>query len=121
MDDPVRWVMEFAVKPGQLDTLTHLVAEMAQSTRAEPGALEFTWSVRDDGTGGQVYERYADTAAALAHLRTFTERFAEQVLAAVAPTRFTVLGLPSDGVRQALAGFAPTYLRPMGGFVRDIA
>jgi quinol monooxygenase YgiN len=119
MDDAVSWVMEFTVKAGQLDMLTPLVEEMAQSARAEPGALQFAWFVSDDGTRGQVHERYADTTAALAHLHIFTERFATQVLGAVEPTRFTVLGLPSDGVQQALAGFGPTYLCPMAGFVRD--
>lgn len=119
MDDAVSWVMDFAVKPGQLDMLTPLVEEMARSARAEPGAQQFAWFVSEDGTSGQVHERYADTTAALAHLHTFTERFAERVLAAVEPTRFTVLGLPSVGVRQALDGFAPTYLRPLGVFTRD--
>jgi quinol monooxygenase YgiN len=119
MDDPVTWLMEFTVKPGAFTTLTQLVDEMSRSTRAEPGALQFAWYVSDDGASGQVHERYADAAAALAHLRTFTERFAGQVLAAVEPTRFTVLGMPGDAVQQALDGFAPTYLRPMGGFARD--
>jgi quinol monooxygenase YgiN len=119
MDDPVSWVMEFTVKTGALAALTPLVAEMAQSTRSESGALQFAWFVSDDGASGQVHERYADTTAALAHLRTFTERFATPVLAAVEPTRFTVLGLPSVALQQALDGFAPTYLRSLGGFVLD--
>ena len=121
MDDAVSWVMEFTVKPGQLDMLTPLVEEMARSTRAEAGTQQFAWFVSEDGTSGQVHERYADTTAALAHLHTFTERFAERVLTAVEPTRFTVLGLPSAGVQQALADFGPTYLRPLGDFTRETA
>jgi quinol monooxygenase YgiN len=115
MDDTVSWIMDFTIKPGQLDTLSPLVAAMTQSTQAEPGALQFAWSVNDDGTSGLVSEQYADTDAALAHLRTFTEHFAAPLLAAVTPTRFTVLGLPGEALQAALQGFGPVYLRPVDG------
>ena len=120
MDTQVSWMLEVAVKPGQLETLRVLMREMVGSTRAEPGALGYEWFVGDDGGVVLLAERYADSAAALAHLAAFGERFAGRFLAAVDPTRFTVMGCPSDAVKAALGGFDPAYLRPFGGFVREI-
>jgi hypothetical protein len=65
-----------------------------------------------------LYERFADSAATLAHLGTFGEKFAGRFLAAVDPTRLTVMGSPSDEAKAALSGFGPTYLGPFGGFAR---
>ena len=118
MDAQVSWLLEVAVKPGQLDTVRALMREMVASTRAEPGALGYEWFISDDGGVVQLAERYADSDAALAHLETFGEKFAGRFLAAVDPTRFTVMGAPSEAVQVALSGFGPVYLRPFGGFVR---
>jgi quinol monooxygenase YgiN len=118
MDDRVSWVLEVAVKPGQLETFRALMREMVESTWAEPGALSYEWFVSDDGGVVQLAERYADSDAALAHLETFREKFAGRFLEAVDPTRFTVIGAPSEAVQSALSGFGPAYLRPFGGFVR---
>jgi hypothetical protein len=65
-----------------------------------------------------IYERYADSAAVMTHLRGFGEKFAGRFLAAVAPTRLTVFGAPSDQVKEALSAFGPTFLKPFGGFTR---
>ena len=119
MGDRVSWVLEVAVKPGQLDAFRALMQEMVEATRAEPGALGYEWFVGDDGGVVHLNERYADSAAAMTHLATFGERFAGRFLAAVDPTRFTVMGSPSDAAQAALGGFGPTYLRPFGGFVRE--
>jgi len=118
MGGQVSWVLEVAVKPGQLDAFRALMTEMVESTRAEPGALNYEWFVSDDGGVVHLCERYADADATLAHLRAFGERFAGRFLAAVDPTRFTVMGTPSDEAKAALSGFGPTYLQPFGGFAR---
>ncbi len=120
METPVSWVLEVAVRPGQLDAFQSLMEEMVAATRTEPGALSYEWFIDGDGSVVHLYERYADSAATLAHLWTFGESFAGRFLAAVAPTRFTVMGNPSDEVKSALGGFGPTFLQPFGGFVRSI-
>ena len=119
MDAPIAWVLEVAVKPGQIDSLQALMAEMVASTDAEPDALSYEWFASDDGGVVHLYERYADSAAALAHLGTFGEWFAGRFLAAVDPTRLTVMGNPSDQVKAALSGLGPVFLRPLGGFARE--
>ena len=112
----VAWLLEVAVNPGQLETVRALMDEMVASTRAEPGARGYVWFVGQDGGVVALYERYADSAAALAHLATFGETFAQRFLSLMTPTRVTVFGAPTDEARQALSGFNPTYLGYFGGF-----
>jgi hypothetical protein len=117
MDGPVAVVFEVAVKPGQIEAVRALVEELVASARGEPGVLAYEFFADDDGAA-VAHERYADSAAGLAHLAVFGERFAGRLLALADPTRVMVLGSPSDEFRAAAAAFGPTYLRPVGGFVR---
>jgi quinol monooxygenase YgiN len=112
----VAWLLELAVNPGQFDAVWALMEEMVASTRAEPGALGYAWFVGEENRTVALYERYADSAAVLAHMATFGERFAPRFLAAMAPSRLTDLGDPSEKARQTLAGLTPTYLGFLGGF-----
>jgi quinol monooxygenase YgiN len=116
MGNQVSWWLEVAVKPGQLDELKPLLAEMVESTKAEPGAIIYEWSISEDGSTAHAYERYQDSAAVLTHLAGFGEKFAQRLLQAADPTRFVVHGTPSDEAKEALSGFGPTYMRPLAGF-----
>jgi hypothetical protein len=84
----------------------------------EPGVLGYERYVSGDGTVVHALERFADSAAAAAHLRAFGERFAGRFLGMVERRRFTVYGSPSAEVRAVLDGFGATYLGPLGGFQR---
>jgi quinol monooxygenase YgiN len=117
MGDQIAWVVELAVKPGELDNFRALMNEMVEATRAESGTLIFEFFGSEDGTVVHVYERFADSAAALTHLRAFGP-FVERYLAAVDPGRFTFFGDPSAEVRQALGGSVVTYMGLLGGFAR---
>ena len=118
MNGHVAWLLELAVKPGELDNFKAVVNEMIESTRAEPGTLMYEWSVDEHGGVVHGYERFADSGAAVAHLSAFGEKFAQRFLAAVDPTRLSVYGAPSEEAKQALAAFGPAYLAPLGGFAR---
>lgn len=118
MDNEVSWVVELSVKAGQLEAFRALTQEMVASTLQEPGALSYAWFVSDDGSVVHIYERYADSAAVLEHLKGFGEKFAERFFAAVDLTRWMIYGTPTAEVKSALNSFGPTYLGPFGGFVR---
>jgi quinol monooxygenase YgiN len=118
MNDHVSWLLELAVKPGELDNFKGLLEEMIESTRAEPGTLMYEWSINEDGSVIHGQERFADSGAAVAHLSAFGEKFAQRFLAAVDPTRLSVYGTPSDDAKQALGALGPVYLAPLGGFAR---
>jgi quinol monooxygenase YgiN len=118
MSTAVSWNLQLAVQDGRLDDFRSLMHEMVESTRAEDGAQAYEWFVSEDGTACHLYERYADSGAAMVHLATFGSRFAERFLSCVAPTGFYVYGDPSDEVRAVLGGFGAAYLGPFGGFAR---
>ena len=120
MNGEVSWVFEVAVKPGKIDGLRALMEEMVESTRAEPGALVYEWFVSDDEGVVVLYERYADSAAALTHSDAFAAKFAGRFMDLVDPIRFTVLGTPSDEVKAALSRPGRVFLQPFGGFARGI-
>lgn len=120
MNDHVSWIFEVAVKPGKIDAFRTLMEEMVESTRAEPGALVYEWFVSDDGGIVLLYERYADSAAVLTHSGAFQAKFARRFMDLVDPTRFTVLGTPSDEAKAALSVAGRVFLQPFGGFVRGI-
>ena len=118
MSEQVSWFLELAVKPGQIDEVRALIAEMVESAQTEPGALNYQWSISDDESMIHSYERYADSDAVLAHLSIFGATFAKRLLAAVEPTRFVVYGDPTDQARDALDGFGARYMKPFAGFAR---
>jgi quinol monooxygenase YgiN len=120
MNGQVSWVFKVAVRPGKLDELRTLMEEMVESTRAKPGALVYEWFVSDDGGVVLLYERYADSAAALTHSEAFRAKFAARFLDLVDPTRFTVLGTPSDEAKAALSRPGRVFLDSFGGFARGI-
>ncbi len=119
MSDNVYWVLELAIKPGELDNFKALMKEMVEATQAnEPHTLNYEWTISEDSQSCHIYERYADSTATMAHLKTFGEKFAERFMAALEPTRFTVYGNPNDEVKGALSGFGAVFMAPIGGFAR---
>ena len=114
MRDQVAWVVDLAVKPGQLDNFRTLTGEMVESTLRESGVLNYDRFVSEDGAFVYAYERYADSAAALAHLETFTRKFSGRFLSMVERRRFMVFGAPTQELRRVLDPLGAMYLRPLG-------
>ena len=118
MSAEVSWQVELELKPGQRDHFLALTEEMVEASRCEAGALIYERFVSEDGEAVWVYERYADSAAAVAHLKMFAEQFGERFTGMVSRKRFTVFGSPSDELRNILDGFNATYLARLAGFAR---
>ena len=116
MGDEVAWRVELTVRPDQLDSFRALTGEMLEATRREPGVLSYQRFVSEQGDCVHLYERYADSAAALAHLRNFAAKFAARFLTMVERKRFLVFGTPSEELRQQLDQFGAIYLKPLGHF-----
>jgi quinol monooxygenase YgiN len=112
----ISWLVELTVKPGQLNNFRALTGEMVESTRGEPGVLSYERFVSHDGNFVHAHERYADSAAALAHLRTFEEKFGGRFLEMVDWRSFVVFGTPTEELRKVLDRFGAMYLRPFGDF-----
>lgn len=115
----VSWMFELGVKEGRDAELRALMAEMAAATeRNEPGTLEYEWYLSDDGRRLHLWERYADAAAALAHTRTFGERYAARFFDILRPERITLYGDDTDAVREAMGELRPPVMRRAAGFAR---
>jgi quinol monooxygenase YgiN len=102
MSDQISWHVELAVNPGQIDNFRALTTEMVESARQEFGVLNYESFISADGNFVHVYERYKDSAAAVAHLRRFTKNFSSRFMTMVERTHFTVFGNPSDELRGLL-------------------
>ena len=116
MGERVSWQVELAVRPGELDNFRALTREMIAYARRESGVLTYKRFISDDGKVVYVYERYADSPSALAHLHAFRARYGARFAGMVERTRFTVFGIPSDDLKALLDGFDATYLSPFDGF-----
>ena len=118
MSSRVSWTVQFAIRDGQLDNLRALIPEMAEQTKAnERGTLRYQWSINEDGTVGHIHERYEDSDAALTHLATFNERYAERFMSIADSIRMFVYENPSEALMQQLAG--AVRMETAGGFTRN--
>ncbi len=116
----ISWVFAVSIKEGKEEALRQLVGEMSDQAEAnEPDTLQYLWMISDDGTSGQVHERYRDSSAALTHLASFNQNFAERLMALVDPTGMVVFGNPSETLKAELAGVGPVFMRRAGGFARE--
>ena len=115
MGEEIFWHVELRVKSGQRNFRT-LTGEMVAATRREPGVLSYQRFVSEDDTVVHVYERYADSAAAVAHLESFAKQFADRFSAMVERKNFTVFGYPSAELKAVLDRFNAVYLKPFGDF-----
>src|SRR5438105_1723942 len=118
MSEQVGWLFELSVKPGQLQAVEALRDDMVESGRGEAGTLAYDWALGEDRSLLHVYERFADSDAALAHMKTFGETFAGRFMEILDPVRIVVYGDASDEVREGLAALQPVYTTPFGGFSR---
>jgi len=118
LESHVSWVIELAVKDGELGSFTELMHEMVAGTSEEPNTLAYEWYVSEDEGTVHIFEKYADSDAMIMHVTGFLGKWAARFLECVDPTRFVVYGNPSPAARELLAGFGPTYLGPWGGFSR---
>ena len=116
LQDQISWYVELAVKPGQLDNFRALTAEMVRVTRRESGVLAYQRFVSGDGKVIHIYERYANSDRANAHLQIFMNAFADRFQRMVERTRFLVFGCPTAELKATLDRFGATYLDPLGDF-----
>jgi quinol monooxygenase YgiN len=118
MEDQVSWVIELAVKPGELEAFKALMEEMVAGTSLEPTSLGYEWFISDDSGTVHIYEKYADSEAMVSHVTGFLANWAKRFMGAVDVKRFTVYGSPNAAAREILDSMGAVYLGPWGGFSR---
>ena len=116
MNGEICWHVELLIKPGQLESFRTLTGEMVESARRELGVLSYQRFVSEDGKTVHVYERYANSTAALTHLEIFAKKFATPFQDMVERKFFVVFGYPTAELKAALDGYGAIYLKPFGDF-----
>jgi len=126
MSDSIFFVVELEVQSGQVDELRSVMEEMVRVTQAdEPGTLNYEWFLVADGSACHIFERYADSAAAVVHSQTFPPELGERAQA-FRPTRLTAYGTLTDEIRReriapllaAVPELELVVVDPLGGFTR---
>lgn len=105
------------VHQGKAAALRGLAEEMSKSAQHEPGTLAYEWHISEDGARCDIYERYADSTAFMAHVGGIEGQM-DRLMALVTPTNVTVYGSPDEHARAVLAGWHPTFMTQMAGFAR---
>jgi quinol monooxygenase YgiN len=112
----VYWIVALKILPGAEAAFQAAREKLVASTREEAGALNYEWSLGEDGLC-HIYERYADSAAAKLHLarsRDLVARMVESVERVV----FTLYGAPDEELKQLLASRGAVVMKAVGGFGR---
>lgn len=112
----ISWHVELSIRQGALAEFSALSAEMVDGTRSGAGVLIYERFISADGQTVHVLERYVDSAAAVAHLRVFIDRFGARFSRLVARNRFEVFGEPSAELKEILDRFGATYSARLTGF-----
>ena len=118
MSEAISLNLQLSVREGHLDDVRDLMNDMVASTQEEPGALIYEWFLSADGKTCHTNERYADSAAVLAHLANYRYKFVERFHVCFEPTPFSVYGEPSAEARADLHRHGATILGRLGGFSR---
>jgi quinol monooxygenase YgiN len=118
MNSEVYWMLELQIQAGLERDFRNLMTEMVSATQNEPGTLNYEWTTSSDSKVCHLFERYNDSEAVLTHVGTFGNTFASRFLEILKPVRLVVYGSPNQEVKNALAGFNPVYMKPVGGFSR---
>jgi quinol monooxygenase YgiN len=111
IDGQVSWVVQCAIKDGQLDAFKELMGEMVAGSSEEPG-------ISDDGSTVHIYEKYADSEATVKHVNGFMEKWARRFMDCVDVNGMTTYGNPDDAAREVIAPFGGKMLGTWGGFAR---
>jgi quinol monooxygenase YgiN len=112
----VYWIVALKINPGAEAAFQAAREKLVASTKEEPGALNYEWSLGEDGIC-HIFERYADAAAAKLHLERNRELVAKMVESA-ARVSFTLYGVPDEELEQMLTGRGALVLKAAGGFGR---
>jgi quinol monooxygenase YgiN len=118
MEGHVAWIIELAVKEGELGNFKTLMEEMVAGTSAEPQTLAYEWYISADEGTVHIFEKYADSDAMITHVNGFLEKWAARFTGCVDITRFVAYGDPSPAAREILDGWRARYMGPWGGFSR---
>ena len=89
--------------------MRRLTEQMVSVAAHEPGTKTYLRMFSADGTFMHALEQYIDAQAAVVHLQTFNDTFADRFLALVTRRRCIVFGNTTPLLRSLLEPLTPIY------------
>jgi quinol monooxygenase YgiN len=117
----IHWVAVVKIHDGQLEEFKARAEETIATAKAnEPGQLVYEWHISPDGTTCHVDEWYADTEAALAHVRgeAVTEKLPKLLEVSDFAELWIYSHIEDTELRNALAAFGAAFWDHWGGHTR---
>jgi quinol monooxygenase YgiN len=114
MTENIYWTIDATIKDGHLAALKSHVAKMVKLTATEAGALDYDFWLNEDETRLFIYERYANSEAAIAHLQNVGPHLGP-FLEAVDMQPIVILGHLSSAGKEAFAAFKATHTSFLAG------
>ena len=115
MTKNVYWILKLDIAEGKSDELQPIAEKLCEFVRAEPGSLAYEWSMSADGKQVHILERWADSAAALAHAQNIGPQLGE-LSAITTPVSGQCYGAVSDELRTTLSGWPFQFNTTFAGF-----
>ena len=117
MTENIYWIISLKIGDGNVQAVKDIAPVFCDLTKQEPGALAYEWSLSADGSKLNVYERYVNSDAALAHLANVGPRLPE-LFALASPTGIECYGAASDTFKEAVKDLPVTFYSQFDGFCR---
>jgi quinol monooxygenase YgiN len=114
----IYWVYTATVNTGRLADFKQLVSEVVAHTAQEPRTLAYQYNLSPDEKSIDIVERYADSDAAITHVKGFIASFGKRFGEDVTGTHFTVYGPASDEAKKLLGSPITVFMLPIDGFTR---
>ncbi|WP_116597266.1 putative quinol monooxygenase [Primorskyibacter marinus] len=114
--DDIQLLVEVTIKDGKEEAFQALMADMITSTQTEDGTLRYEFQRSGDLV--HLQDRYADNAAAVAHMQSFGPNFGARFSDVFTSTRLVVYGPANEAVRAIFDPLGAVYFERVGGFRR---
>lgn len=106
-------------QPSDYEAIVDLASEMSDYFFAEElDTTHFEWSIDSNHTSVYLYERYANSQQALAHMANFGTNYGSRFMSLLKPASVVVFGFPSADLCRQLEGLSPIYKQSFAGFQR---
>lgn len=112
------WIVEAKLKEGKREAFEAVMNSQVRESLTEEGTLNYQYYLSDEGDI-LVYERFKDLEASHIHVDNW-DAHAEAWIDAATPTRMVHLGDMPAELRDRHAALTPLWLKPLGGFAREM-
>ena len=111
---------EFTIEEGKIEECKEMVQKMSRVVEySKPGTINYRFYLSRSETKCVVHETYANSEAALAHIRgVASQTILPKIFSVTRMSRLEVYGNPSEELQKALTSFGSQIYNIFAGFSR---